>query len=166
VNPALRVMTIIHSLLHTTLKYWSTMIGQYTYYSISYSSFHTFTYINKFCDEIIIYFFTLEKYRTLMIGPLWLCFLWGILHTVHFDKNHKHAFKHRHLRQNKIDKSTESMCKTRDVKGWDEKVTNRRGRAFTQKITPLSSSSPFGNPTLLLRCSIATATTLTTSMHG
>ena len=74
----------IHSLLHTTLKDWSTMIGQYTYYSISYPSFHTYTYINKFCDERIL-FFTLEKYRTLMIGPLWLCFSWDIF-TSNFDK--------------------------------------------------------------------------------
>lgn len=46
------------------------------------------------------------------------------------------------------------MCKTRDVKGWDEKVTGRRGRAFIQKIiTPFSSISPSGNPALLLNCS-------------
>lgn len=59
------------------------MIGQYTHYSISFPSFHTYTYINKFCDDIIfffLFFFTLEKYRTLMIGPLWLCFSWEVLH--------------------------------------------------------------------------------------
>lgn len=39
---------------------------------------HTFIYINKFFDDI--YFFTLEKYRTLMIGPLWLCFSQEVLH--------------------------------------------------------------------------------------
>lgn len=49
-------MTVIHSLLHTTLKDLSTMIGQYTHYSISYPSFHTYTYINKFCDEIIFFY--------------------------------------------------------------------------------------------------------------
>lgn len=45
----------------------STMIGRYIILHHCHI-FHTSTYIND------IFFLTLEKYRTQMIGPLWLCF--------------------------------------------------------------------------------------------
>lgn len=83
-----------------------------------------------------------------MIGPLWLCFSWEIFTSISIKP--ETCFYTSTPLENKIDKSTGSMCKTRDVKGWNEKVTNRRDRAFIQKIiTPFSSSSPSGNPTLL-----------------
>lgn len=139
-------MTIIHSLLHTTLKDWSTMIGQYTYYSISYPSFHTYTYINKFFDEII-FFFYIRKIQDTDDWTLVAVLLMGNFTSILIKP--ETCFNTSTPLENKIDKSTGSMCKTRDVKGWDEKVTNRRGRAFIQKIiTPFSSSSPSGKKQL------------------
>lgn len=50
---------------------WPIHIYIYIYHPILFPSFHTYTYINKFRDERkYLFFFTIEKYVTLIIGPL------------------------------------------------------------------------------------------------
>lgn len=76
-NPASQVMTIIHSLLHNTERFvnYDWAINTLSYHI---HVFHTYSTLTnsamRYCYFFIL-FFTLEKYRTLMIGPLWLCFL-------------------------------------------------------------------------------------------
>lgn len=51
--------------------------------------------------------------------------------------------------ENKSDKNTGSMCKTKMQKARDGKVTNRTGRAFIQKIlTPFKPSIRESKPAL------------------
>lgn len=107
-NPALQVMTIIHSLLHTTLKDWSTMIGQYTHYSISYPSFHTYTYINKFCDDII-FFFYIRKIQDTDDWTLVAVLFMGNFTSISIKP--ETCFYTSIPLENKFDKSTGSMCK-------------------------------------------------------
>lgn len=59
------------------------MIGQYIYYSISYPSFHTYTYINKFRDDII--FFYIRKIQDTDDWTLVAVLLMGIFEH-QFDK--------------------------------------------------------------------------------
>ena len=80
---------------------------------------HLFTHIhilNSVMKYYSLFFFTLEKYRTLMIGPLWLCFSWGILHP--FDKSRNMLFfiLHRHLWRTRFTKVQDQCAKTRDLK--------------------------------------------------
>lgn len=73
-----------------------------------------------------------------MIGPLVAVLLMGNFY-INLIKPETCFYTSTPL-ENKIDKSTGTVCKPKDVKRWDEKVTNRRGRAFTQKIiTPFQA---------------------------
>lgn len=121
------------------------MIGQYTHYSISFPSFHTYTYINKFCDDIIfffLFFFYIRKIQDTDDWTLMAVLLVGSFTSI-FDKTRNMLLYIDSSGEQDLTGKTGSMCKTRDVKGWDEKGTNRRGRAFIQKIvTPFSSCSP------------------------
>lgn len=65
--------------------------------------FHTYTYINKSLDGIIS--FLLEKYQTLMIGPL--CLSWHFVHR--FDKTwNMLTFFYINTLGNRIDKGSSS----------------------------------------------------------
>lgn len=127
------------------------MIGQYTRYSISYPSFHTYTYINKFCGDILFSFYT-RKIQDTDDWTLVAVLLMGNLYN-NFGKTRNMLFyTSTPLRTSRTKNYRISVCKKPEMwRGWDEKVTNRRNRAFIQKIvTPFSSSKSVGIKAALL----------------
>lgn len=118
---------------------------------------HRFTHIHILTNSVVIYyFFYIRKIQDNDDWTLVAVLLMGNFY-INFDKTRNMLLHINTSGEQDWQKYWISVQKTRDVKGWDEKVTNRRGRAIIQKIiTPLSSSSPSGNPTLLLCCTITT----------
>lgn len=138
-------MTIIHSLLHNTERFVN---NDWAINTLSYHIhvFHTYTYI-KFCNEIFFSFFTLEKYRTLMIGPLWLCFL-SKTYFISLIKPETCCFIHQHLWRTRVTKIQDQCAKPRCKRlGMERSLIE--GAEHSYRRSSHLSNRPSENPNLL-----------------
>lgn len=128
-------MTIIHSLLHNTERFvnYDWAINTLSYHI---HVFHTYSILTnsamRYC-YFFNYFFHIRKIQdtddwTLVAVLLRETFFISLI------KPETCSFLHQHLWRTRLTKNTRSMCKPKMRKAGDEKVTNRRGRAFIQKI--------------------------------
>ena len=122
--------------------------------SISYPSFHTYTYI-KLCHEVLFFiFFYIRKIQDTDDWTLVAVLLMGefYIHLINpetcFSLFYTDTSGEQGLQKYRI-----NVQKPETWKNWNEKVNNRQGRAFIQEISkPFSSSSPAGEPTMRLSC--------------